>query len=447
MSEGGLRLGALREHLRGSLWFLPTVAVVVALVGGAALTRVAFEPEGLFADLVFGGGPAGARGVLETIAGSVITITSVTFSLTAVALTNASSQYSPRVLRTFLRDRGNQVVLATYLGTFAYCVVVLRTIRTGDDAAAAFVPRLALTGGLVLSLASLAALVYFIHHITQSLRVETILSSVQRETQEAAGRSQRGRRTDAAPPAPPAHAAPLHASGSGYLQATSPAALVAAARRCDAEVWYRRAPGEQVTEGTVLAWAWRSSGALSADDRAALERCAQSSVQLGNERTLASDVAFGLRQLVDIAVKALSPGVNDPTTAVDALGHLAVVLVDLASRPLGSAEHLDDDGRLRVGVPGPTFADHLALGCDQIARYGAGDLTVVRALLRLLEDVGSQVGDDARRAAVAERIGLVLERASRDLPFERERAAAAEAAEVARTALRGGAPVPASPVL
>lgn len=447
MNGNGLRLSALREHLRGSLWFFPTVAVVVALVGGAALTRVAFESEGLLADLVFGGGPEGARGVLETIAGSVITITSVTFSLTAIALTNASSQYSPRVLRTFLRDRGNQVVLSTYLATFAYCVVVLRTIRTGDDAAAAFVPRLALTGGLVLSLASLAALVYFIHHITQSLRVETILSNVQRETQEAAARSQRGTRTDAPPPAPPAHAAVLTASGSGYLQATSPAPLVAAARGCDAVVWYRRAPGEQVTQGTVLAWAWRSSGLLSAAELETLEGCASSSVQLGNERTLTDDVTFGLRQLVDVAVKALSPGVNDPTTAVDALGHLAVALADLASLPLGSAEHLDEDGIVRVGVPGPTFADHVALSCDQIARYGAGDLTVVRALLRLLDDVAARVCDDRRRTAVADRIELVLERARSELALEHERTAAAEAAGVTRTTLRGGAPVPASPVL
>lgn len=168
------RLTAAREYLRESLWLLPSVAVLVALVGGTVLTRVQIDADTSISALVFGGGADGARAVLQVVAGSVITVTSVTFSLTVVALTTAASLYSPRVLRTFLRDRGNQYVLSTFLATFAYCLVVLRTVRTGSGTSEVFVPRAALTVALMLALASVAALVYFIHHLTRSLRVETI---------------------------------------------------------------------------------------------------------------------------------------------------------------------------------------------------------------------------------------------------------------------------------
>ena len=214
-----LRVEAVRESLRGSLWFLPSVAVATALVAGVVLARVEVPEAVFYAPLLFGGGPEGARGVLEVIAGSVVTVTSLTFSLTVVALQMAAGQYSPRVLRNFLRDRGNQVVLATFLGTFAFSIVVLRTIRSGDEQGASFVPQLAVTVALLLMLASLSALVYFIHHLTQSIRVEEIMRKVEGDTLDCIERNAAdGDGGEFEPddlPEPPPHALELQVRRSG----------------------------------------------------------------------------------------------------------------------------------------------------------------------------------------------------------------------------------------
>ena len=440
-------LAAARENLRESLWLLPSIAVTGALIGGAALTRVRVDADTLIAALVFGGGADGARAVLQVVAGSVITVTSVTFSLTVVALTTAASLYSPRVLRTFLRDRGNQIVLSTFLATFAYCLVVLRTIRTGAGGGDVFVPRVALTGALVLALSSVAALVYFIHHITRSLRVETILEEIEQETLAVIARMERrspdtagsagttGREVTSDQPLP-THARPLHAHGSGYVHTISHQETLGFARERDLVIWYRRTVGEQVTAGTAIAWTWRPDG-QPIDDTDEVERTANAGVHLVIDRTVEEDVAFGIRQLVDIAIRALSPSLNDPTTAVDALGHLSVLLCALARHDLGTQVHTDTDGVVRVCIPHPTYAQYLDLACTQIANYGAGDIAAVLGLFKMLGEVAETVTDPARVEAVSKQIDTALQRAEAKLPIDSDRRAAQHAAHNARSALHG----------
>lgn len=433
------RASAVREYLTGSLWALPTVAVLAAVVGGSVLSGVSIESTSRLDAIVFGGGPGGARSVLEVVAGSVITVVSVTFSLTVVALVMAASQYSPRVLRTFLRDRGNQLVLSTFLATFAYSVVVLRTIRGEDDAQQPFVPSLAVTVAVVLALASLAALVYFIHHLTQSIRVESIASGVARETLTAIDHNHpegEGDLEDRPLPDPPAGAVALRATASGYLQTVEH--LVLAERLAEHAVVarLRHMPGEFVTTGTVVAWAWPSSGDHG-PDAAALQLAVNAALQLGDERTMQQDVTFGLRQLADIAIKALSPSVNDPTTATNICGHLSVLLVTLARRPLGPRLHRDDDGAARLAVPRPTFADCVRLSCEQIADYGAGDPVLVHALLRVLQDVGLSAPTPTRRQAVVDEVDRTLAHAEQQLTLAADKATVRGAAAGLGGALTG----------
>ena len=173
------RLRAAWETIRTTYWAVPSVMALTALalsVGMIQLDRT-LTPK-LLGTLswVYTGGPEGARAVLSTIAGSMITVAGVTFSITIVALTLASQQFGPRLLRSFLRDLGNQIVLGTFVSTFVYCLLVLRTVRGNDDAQ--FVPHLAVTLGVVLAMLSLGVLIFFIHHVSTSIQASQIIASV-----------------------------------------------------------------------------------------------------------------------------------------------------------------------------------------------------------------------------------------------------------------------------
>lgn len=459
--DSTLRLAALKDRLLRSLWFWPAVTVLVAIVAADLLSRV--EP-GSGADGLarFGGTPEGARAILSTVAGSLITTTGVIFSLTVVALQVASSQFTPRLLQTFLSDRGNQAVLSVFLGTFAYTVVVQRSVRSADaDGRGAFVPDVAVGVGLLLTLASVGMLVYFLHHLTQLLRLETVLAELRRETLAAVRRNARraDAETDTAgdgegdegggtqhapsdttpplelPEVPDAHLV-LRARRSGSLQVTRPDVLRRLAERHGVAVRLLPDVGEHVTVGTTIGWAWvvDDGGELDQVDQEALERGVHEAIHLGRERSLHEDVAFGIRQLVDIAARALSPGVNDPTTAVSAVDAMAEVLVEVARTPAASPVRRDAQGRVRAVVAPTTFAELLALACDQPRRYGRDEPALLVAVLRMCTDVGEASLDDARRAAVKTQIDATVERARDAELSTTERARVERAARQAEAA-------------
>ena len=400
-----LRLSAIREQLRTSLWFWPALAVTGAIVVGTALPML--EPGSTRSAPGFAGTPEGARAILATVAGSTITVTGLTFSLTVVALQVASSQFTPRLMRTFLSDRGNQAVLSVFLGTFAYTLAVLRSVRSSSEAGGSFVPDIAVALGLALTVLSVAMLVYFFHHLTQQLRVESVLAELQRDTARLARdllplREDDGR---AAPELPDVHvdATPLRALRTGYLQTVDGDRLRQVAIGHGVVLVLRPVVGGHVTQGSTVAWAvpLSESGALvdRSVDLEALTRDLHGGIHLGRERTLQQDVAFGIRQLVDIVARALSPGINDPATAVAAIGSLAAVLAELTGRRLDPIVRTDDEGRVRAVAPQPTFAEILALACDQPRRYGRSEPAVLTELLRMLTDLSERKpGDEAREA-------------------------------------------------
>ncbi|GAA5077503.1 DUF2254 domain-containing protein [Streptomyces similanensis] len=375
---------------------MPALGIVLAVAAGVGLPEldrsIGYSVPPHITALLFGGGGEAARTVLETIAGSLITVTALTFSLTVVALQMASSQYSPRLLRTFSVDRYVQVTLALLLATFTYALTVLRTVRTGDDTDAVFVPQLSVSVAFVLALASVMCLVAFLSHLVRELRAEVMLVAVHRDArrtiERVLGDDGPGDIRLAALPPPPTSAVPLLASRSGFLAAVDEEALLRAATDADAVVLVDRLPGSSLVAGTPCGSVWpREHTAFHRDVREELLRRAAEGIVTEHERTDTQDVGFALRQFTDVAVKALSPGLNDPTTAVHALSHCSALLCELARHRLGPRALYDADGRLRVVLNRPDLSDLLDVAVSQPLRYGAAEPEVLARLLTLLQEV------------------------------------------------------------
>ncbi|WP_435612934.1 DUF2254 domain-containing protein [Streptomyces sp. bgisy159] len=393
----------MRDTLRVQLWPLPTLGVALAVVAGVGLPRldgrIRHDTPPWLRDYLFGGSADAARSVLAAIAGSMVTVTALTFSLTVVTLQLASSQFSPRLLRTFTADRYVQTTLAVFLATFTYALTVLRTVRTGEDGRTAFVPQVSVTVAFLLTLASLFALVLFLSHLAREIRIETMMSSVHTAAERTVRRllTQRQDPADgepaagdppAAPPEPPANVLPLTPGASGFLTSVDEAALMKATVEADALVIIDRLPGSSLIAGTPMGAAWPRTGEpFSPAARSLLTEAASEAVRTGPERTDLQDVAFGLRQLTDIAAKALSPGINDPTTAVHALSHSAALLCELARRDLGPRLLRDDDGQVRVILRRPDLQDLLDLAVSQPLRYGAAEPAVLARIAMLLREL------------------------------------------------------------
>jgi uncharacterized membrane protein len=425
------------DYLGGALWVLPTISVLVFLLAGAALSRVEVDADSPWSALAFQGTAEDARSLLIVVSSTMITVTGLVFALTIVALQIASGQYSPRLLRNFMRDRGTQLVLSIFVGAFAYSTAGLHTVGIQWSGQEAFVPRLAVSGSLALALASVGVLIYFIHHLARSIQIDTIMSRVEREAisviDEVYPHLPRYREPEEHCPDPPLGAVGLPSARSGYVQAIDPEPLVRAAMRHDLMVVLARQVGDHVVAGTAIAWAWPRSAGRAPTGADALRDAVADGVQVGFERTMVQDVGFGIRRLVDIANKALSPAINDPYTGVQAVHHLSVLLCRLARLRLGDWMVRDPRGELRVAVPRPAFADYLRLGTAQIRRFGAAEPALTRALIVLLRDVGTSSATEDRRQACIRNIRLVLDDARRATaqPADVE-AVAAEAARAVR---------------
>ncbi len=401
----------LAEYVRGSLWVLPALSVLAALVAGSAMASI---QVGQHSALAFQGTADDARNLLIGISGTMVTVIALLLGLAVVALQLSSTQYSPRLLRNFLRDRPNQIVLSVFVGTFAYSAAGLYTVGVSGGNRAANFPRFAVSGAIVLLFLSLGLLVFFADHLVHSIQVDAIMQKVERSTLAVIhDRVFTGGEPDDV--RPPAWAVPIPAHRSGYVQVVHPQALLDRASREGVCVRLRHRVGEHAVAGTTLAWVWRLSPAEPAPDVVTFGKILDTEVHIGFERTHQQDAAFGIRQLVDVACKALSPAVNDPYTAVQAIDHLTVIFCALAGQSLGThVEH--DAGDHLVIIPGRSFAEYLAVMCGLIRRYGSHEPTVSHALLRLLRDcAGLTTGDPERRAALARQADFIVSDADRDV--------------------------------
>ncbi|RBY82490.1 DUF2254 domain-containing protein [Geodermatophilus sp. TF02-6] len=415
-----------RQAVTGALWPLPAAAILLAIGLGIGLPAVDEALQGSGEEplaYVFGGGPSAARSILETIAGSLISVTTLLFSLTIVTLQLASSQYSPRLLQTFVRDRVVQVCLGVLLGTFVFALMVLRGVRSADESGAgAFVPRLSVTVAFLFTLGSVAALLAFLSHQTRQLRVETMMRDVHAEATTTLARLRRWQEDDDQPDGPlpllPDRARPLCARHSGFLVRVQEGDLLRAAADAGVALRVDRRPGDAVVEGTPLAWVWPDD-AGSSSPGGGLEHALADAVLVGHERADVADPGYGLRKLVDIAARALSPGINDPTTAVHALSHVSALLGSLTERDTWHRRLDDEVGRERVTVRSWAFPELLDLGVTQVRGYGRGDAAVVTRLYTLLAEVGWRTRSPVQRDAVRHQCRLLTEQTLAEPPTGR----------------------------
>jgi uncharacterized membrane protein len=395
------KLQNLWDDIRASLWFIPSVMVLGAFVLSTILIRIDRVLEVRESIFIFGGTGDAARTVLSTIAGSLITVISIAFSITIIALQQASAQFTPRVMRTFTADRSNQFVLGMYTGTFVYALLVLRVVRSeAEGFTDRFVPGLSIIIALILAVICLGLLIYFIHHMSLSLQVSVILDRVRNELIEQIDElypSQIGEAKDDLPAANDVveriqrsdKRVVVHSEQVGFLRRVDEEGLQNIRFDGIKAVWIRPQVGDFVTHGGILAEVDRVDG-----DVDEIESTIRDAFIIDRLRSMVQDPLFGIRQLVDIALKALSPSVNDPTTAEYVLSHLGDALGRLAEREFPPNVRLVNEGRTYIVVNRPQWADFVDAAFSQIRRQARDDVHVTRYLLRVLQDLGLRVNAD-----------------------------------------------------
>lgn len=436
----------LKDRITSSLWFVPGLMVLGAMLL-VWLSTWADELVGRQAPAwlswIYTGGAKGAEAVLSTIAGSMITVAALVFSIVVVVLTLASSQFGPRILRNFMRDKLNQVVLGTFVSTFLYCLLVLRLIRYDSDA---YVPHVAVTVAVGLALCSLVVLIYFIHHIAQRIQAPHIAAAIASDLDGAIERMfpERLGHGEARPAeaidTPPRHqSAAVSAPRSGYLQAIINEDLmqVATEHRLLLELLPR--PGDFVVAGTALARLWTTHGAVDE----ALQQKLRDAFVIGSERTHTQDIRFVAEQLAEVALRALSPSIHDPFTTVTCIEQFGARLAQLAQRRVPSPYRHDDDGELRLIAAPVTLADLAELMFPRLARQASTHLVVPLRMLQVIATLAPfLVRDDD--AAGLRRHAVFIETACRDrfaMAGDREQLQQALAAALAALDSRGRAAV------
>lgn len=394
------------NRLISTLWFVPTLFAVCGVLLGILLIAFDYFIGSPFQYLppFFGVQPSGARDILAVIAGSSITVAGTVFSITIVALTLASTQFSPRILRNFMRDTGNQTVLGILVGIFGYCIVVLRTIReSGDDRNLDFIPSTAVFFAVIFSFVGIGCLIYFIHHVATSIQATSIISQIAEETTREIRAT--FPTSENFPKLEKADAELLTREDflivtsdfSGYVQNADAEQLVEIADKHDFILKMQRRIGQFTLEGLPILEIYPKNDAFRLTDE--ITQNLKDAYNIGSYRTVEGDVAFGLRQIVDIALKALSPAINDSTTAITCVDYLTAIMTCIAKRP-NCPSYIFNNGKLRLIIEQQCFEDFFDLTFNQIRQNSAGNVAVI---LRQLNSVN------------------ILSKINVALPFEEER--------------------------
>ncbi|WP_323790963.1 DUF2254 domain-containing protein [Nocardioides sp.] len=391
------RLVAFGGRVRSSLFFVPMFCVLTAIIVGEVMLLVDARVTGIDSRLT--ATVDSARTVLTTVAGATLSFAGIAFSVSLLLISLASSQYSPRVVHGMFRDPFNKRVMGFVIGTFTYCLVVLRAVRSPlEDSGDAIVPSVSILLAVVLGISSVLAIIAFINHAAHSMDVSKILHRVTREVLDQAGTAwpePEAPRTPTQPLSVPDEAVPVRFMQHGWVQNIDydclldllPAGSIA---RLDTFA------GRYAIDNAPICHLWPPPS-----DPEDIADAVRSAVLVGETRTLQQDVEYGVRQLSDVALKALSPGINDPTTAHDAMSHLGTVLSDLLRRELPATQVADDEGRVLLLPHATTHATLVGLAFDEIRIAADGQPTVLIYLLDLLHQVESSLGDRSHPDAVS----------------------------------------------
>ena len=414
MQPGFLKL---LDTIRSSYWFIPSVMAVAAIITGIGMVIVDLRVgSDWLKDLGWyqSNTPDGAREVLSTIASSAITVAGVVFSITIVAVSFAAGQYGPRVLSNFMRDRGNQITLGTFISTFLYCILVIRTIRGGDDDDLEFVPDLAVIMAILLALCSIAVLIYFIHHVPRSINANVLVAQIGRQLVEAVDRlypefigsggssEVRNEALVGCPAATANHAARAHghhvairSPRSGYIETLDDEQLMTLASGNDLVLSLEYRPGEFIHRGRVFAKVWSKTECEDSWTQSIKDAFA-----VGSERTPLQDTRYLFDELVEVGARALSPGINDPFTAIACLDWLGAGLSEVARRVIPSPLRTDGEGAVRVIAKSSDFAGYVWLAFGQFRPYLASDRNAAAHALKTMAKVADDCEDLIRIAAL-----------------------------------------------
>ena len=413
------------DVLRTNLWFVPGLEVLAAIALFAVTTtldRAAYHGDFTVPSWVISGTADAARQILTAIAAAVITVVGVVFSIILVTLTLASTQFGPRMLRNFIRDRGTQLTLGTFVATFVYAVLVLVSIGPGPHGA--FVPHIGVTVTLALLVAALGVLIYFIHHTAISIQLPQVIASIAGDLSEAI-REQGSSRRAAVPEAGQSAAeltalmdsggGVLRAPVSGYLQVIRHELLVSFAAEERAVIALNHRPGHFLVQGHPYAVVWPPEAAGRVSE--ALGRAHVT----GPYRTLTQDISFGVDQLVEIAIRALSPAVNDTFTALTCIDWLGDSLCKITARWCPGRVHRDGQGFIRLLTADPTYERLVQRAHEKIRQASTGMPAVMIRQLDALIKIMAETSGSAQRRVLLEQADMIQRAAERSVPEAADR--------------------------
>ncbi len=404
------------ESLKTSFWFIPTLmvlAVIVLSICIISLDRYSITDYLSFFGFFASVSPEGARSILSTLAASMMTVTGVTFSITIVVLNLASSQFGPRLLRNFIRDKSIQFVLGTFVASFIYCLLVLRSIQVvGTDL---FVPDLSVTFAIALALLDVGVLIFFIHHIATSIQADEVVAGVSEELECNARRiftheleDQPDEITDKISKLQEENKAhynnhTITADRKGYLQAIDLDGLLQTAKDNDYLIRVHLRPGKFiVADGTLAVVSSEKKFDIN------LTKVISKAFIVGPNPTPEQDIEYSINQLVEVAIRALSPGINDPFTAIACVDQLGSALCYLAKRKFPSSCYFDDQGQLRLKIKPFTYSGMLNASFDQIRQYGKSSIAVTIRLLETLTLIAEQTLLAEQRKAIHRQANMIL---------------------------------------
>jgi uncharacterized membrane protein len=435
------------DVLRTNLWLLPTLELLAAVAVFAvtyALDRAAYDGDLTLPSWLNNGSADAARQILIAIAAALITVAGLVFSVTIVALTLASTQFGPRILRNFIRDRGTQITLGTFVAAFVYAVLCLGSVSNGNSTD--FVPHLSVTVALALLLLALVVLIYFIDHVAKSIQLPRVIASIGRDLAtaiEAEAIASEGRAEREAGPSVVELERRLQESGrpvpaprSGYLQFVAYDALVAIAAESESVIKLQHRPGHFVVEGLPLAQVWPADAAETVTRRFARAHVT------GPHRTLAQDLAFAIDQLVEIAIRALSPAVNDTFTALTCIDWLSDGLCKISASWNPTLVHRDRHGHVRVMTADVRYNRFVERAFDKIRQASRGMPAVMIRQLDALAKVMAYTTTDDQRACLGAQAEMILRASEESIPEHLDRADVRRRYDdfVAATVSRNGAP-------
>ncbi len=412
-------------RLRATYWFLPSlmsIAAVLLAFGAIGLDRsLSLE---VFRRLGFDyfNEPSGASAMVSPLASSMITVAGTTFSITLAVLSLTSSQFGPRLLNNFMRDTGNQVVLGTFVSTYLYCLFVLRAIREGGSQSnEAFIPHLAVLLSLFFAVASLGVFIYFIHHTAESIQASSIISRIAGELEGMILKLYPER--EEATPRPPlspaifnperAEVLTLTPQTSAYVQSVQEEELLAFATHHGVTLKSLHVPGTVLLTGQPALLLWPAGGL----GEKASEKVA-SFFELGPRRTPERDLDFLFDQLSEMGLRALSPGVNDPVTAVRCIDRIAQGFNLLATRAEPETERYDDKGTLRLLLPRLELGQLVGETLGEMRRFSQDSVLVSQHLLRTIGTLLTHTRHEGLEQALRREADLILKGAEKHLLAE-----------------------------